>query len=387
MKPSISLLALMASSAVALTIPTTDVEVEVDTLAERKVLYVIELAPGETKQVTEEEKWELKKEGKHFIDITDYQAVENAHLNSRQMSAAAFPTTITQQTRVNPLLSQLNKANLQSNLQTFTNYQNRYYRSSYGQQSSQWLLQRVQAVISASGSTVATARAFTHSWGQSSVIATIPGTSTKTIIIGSHQDSINLNSPSTGRAPGADDDGSGTVTILEALRVLLTDSRVKAGQAPNTIEFHWYAAEEGGLLGSQAIFNNYKSAGRNVKAMLNQDMTGYIRGTLDAGARESVGIVTDYVDASLTEFIRKVITAYCTIPYVNTQCGYACSDHASASRAGYPSAFVIEAKMEYTSDLIHTTGDTLSTVSYDHMIQHARMTTGFVYELAFATSL
>ena len=81
----------------------------------------------------------------------------------------------------------------------------------------------------------------------------------------------------------ADDDGSGSMTILDALRVILTDSRIASGQAPNTLEFHWYSAEEGGLLGSQAIFQEYAKQGRDVKAMLQQDMTGYVQGTLNHG--------------------------------------------------------------------------------------------------------
>jgi Zn-dependent M28 family amino/carboxypeptidase len=109
-------------------------------------------------------------------------------------------------------------------------------------------------------------------------------------------------------APGADDDGSGTVTILEAFRVLLGSEAVRNGNATNTVEFHWYSAEEGGLLGSQAIFQAYEREGREVKAMLQQDMTGYVQGTLDEGKEESVGVVTDFVDEGLTEFIKKVIT-------------------------------------------------------------------------------
>jgi leucyl aminopeptidase len=89
------------------------------------------------------------------------------------------------------------------------------------------------------------------------------------------------------------------------MRVLLTDSRVASGQASNTIEFHWYAAEEGGLLGSQAVFTNYKNSGKVVKAMLQQDMTGYVK----PGTKEAVGVITDYVDAGLTSFIKKVVTA------------------------------------------------------------------------------
>lgn len=102
-----------------------------------------------------------------------------------------------------------------------------------------------------------------------------------------------------------DDDGSGSITILEAFRVLLTDSRIASGQAANTIEFHWYAGEEAGLLGSSAVFQQYSRQGRDVRAMLNQDMTGYIK----PGTKEVIGIITDNVDASLTAFLKKVIAA------------------------------------------------------------------------------
>jgi leucyl aminopeptidase len=62
------------------------------------------------------------------------------------------------------------------------------------------------------------------------------------------------------------------VAILEVFRTLLTDSKIATGQALNTIEFHWYAAEEVGLLGSQAIFQSYAKAERDISAMLQQDM-------------------------------------------------------------------------------------------------------------------
>jgi leucyl aminopeptidase len=140
------------------------------------------------------------------------------------------------------------------------------------------------------------------------VIATIPGKTNSTIVIGAHQDSVNLWAPSLLPAPGADDDGSGTVTILEAFRVLLQSEDIVKGNHPNTLEFHWYSAEEGGLLGSQAIFSAYEKQGRDVKAMLQQDMTGYVAKTLDAGKPECVGVIVDYVDPDLTRFIKTIIT-------------------------------------------------------------------------------
>lgn len=66
------------------------------------------------------------------------------------------------------------------------------------------------------------------------------------------------------RAPGADDDGSGTVTILEVFRAL-----VGVGfRPPRPVEFHWYSAEEGGLLGSQAVAQTYEKRKVDVLAMI-----------------------------------------------------------------------------------------------------------------------
>ncbi|RQM06767.1 hypothetical protein DH86_00002747 [Scytalidium sp. 3C] len=275
---------------------------------------------------------------------------------------------------------------MQQNLEKFTSFHTRFYKSESGKQSSIWLQDKVAEIIKAAGADKygVTVRPFEHSWGQSSVIATIPGKHNSTVVVGAHQDSINLFLPWVLPAPGADDDGSGTVTILEAFRTLLTSEDIVKGNGENTVEFHWYSAEEGGLLGSQAIFESYEKEGRDVRAMLQQDMTGFVQRTLDAGEPERVGVITDFVDPGLTDFIKKIVTEYCDIPYVETKCGYACSDHASASKAGYPSAFVIESDFKYSDDHIHGTEDLIKYLSFDHMLQHARLTLGLAYELAFA---
>ncbi|KAK3935441.1 hypothetical protein QBC46DRAFT_397551 [Diplogelasinospora grovesii] len=345
--------------------------------------YHIELSPGETRWVTEDEKWELRRDGRRFFDITDHPDL--ATLRASTVKKTVFPKKPTMQKEVKPLLTNLSKTEMEDHLTKLTSFHTRYYKSDYGRQSSEWLLSQVQDTIKAAGAEdYVRAVHFPHSWGQNSIIATIPGKTNSTIVIGAHQDSINLWLPSVLAAPGADDDGSGTVTILEAFRVILQSADIVKGQHENTIEFHWYSAEEGGLLGSQAIFASYAKAGRDVKAMLQQDMTGYVTRTLDAGKVESVGVIVDYVDPNLTEFIKKVIVEYCAIPFVETKCGYACSDHASASKAGYPSAFVIESAFEYSDNKIHTTEDLIKYLSFDHMLQHARMTLAFAYELANA---
>ena len=206
------------------------------------------------------------------------------------------------------LFPAFNKTNLEADLTVFSGFKNRYFNSTYGRDAATWLQKRVQDIISNSGADEAGAEmiSFKHAWMQSSTIAKIPGTTDKTIVIGAHMDSINAKDydPANAVAPGADDNGSGTVTLLEALRVLLTDPTIAKGEQANTIEFHWYSAEEEGLLGSQIIFQNYKADNVDVRAMLNQDMTGYVF----KNRTEKLGIITDFTDASLNDFMRKVIT-------------------------------------------------------------------------------
>jgi bacterial leucyl aminopeptidase len=295
------------------------------------------------------------------------------------VSIQAFPTSLTQVSAVNTLISRWTIGNVRTDLQTFSSFYNRYYRSTTGVQSAQWLFDRVSAIISASGATGASVRKVTHSFSQFSVVATIPGTSAKTVVVGAHQDSINSRSP-TGQAAGADDDGSGSMAILEALRVILTDTRIRGGQAPNTLEFHWYAGEEAGLLGSQAIFNQYASSGKNVAAMLQQDMVGY-------SPRNQFGLITDNTNAQLNSFLVKAIGQYASIGYVNTQCGYGCSDHASATRAGYPASFLFEGSFANSNPNIHTTTDTIDKINFNHVTEHGKVILGFLTELAFAPSI
>ncbi|KAK5197235.1 Leucine aminopeptidase 1 [Exophiala xenobiotica] len=349
--------------------------------------YLIELSPGETRWVTEDDKWELKRNGVQFMDITD-----NGHTypyvisQESETSRITYPSKAQYNKTVKSLVKGLDKDNMRKHLEGLTSFHTRYYKSQYGIDAATWLYEQINETISDSGAFDygATLNKFDHPWGQFSIIARLPGKTNHTVVIGAHLDSINLFLPSILAAPGADDDGSGTVTILEALTALLQSQDIIKGKAENTIEFHWYSAEEGGLLGSQAIFKSYHESEKSVKAMIQQDMTGYVAQTLAHGKPESVGVITDYVNADLTEFIKEIITTYCDIPYTLTKCGYACSDHASASKYGYPSAFVIESDFEYSDKKIHTTDDQIKYLSFDHMLQHAKMTLGFAYEAAFA---
>lgn len=247
------------------------------------------------------------KNGQRFFDVTETQDLGATRLHTSKKSV--FPKECKHQDTIKPVLKDLSKDNMQRRLEKFTSFHTRYYKSDYGRQSSEWLLSEIESIIEEAGADKhgVHAEPFEHSWQQSSIIARIPGKTNSTVVIGAHQDSINLFLPSILAAPGADDDGSGSMTILEVFRVLLSFKEIVKGEAENTIEFHWYSAEEGGLLGSQAIFQQYEKDERDVKAMLQQDMTGFVQRTIDAGKTESVGVITDYVDSGLTDFIKKVI--------------------------------------------------------------------------------
>ncbi|EIE81479.1 hypothetical protein G6F46_003175 [Rhizopus delemar] len=338
--------------------------------SERRLIQLSEDAPA--KWMTESEKLDLIRARTKFMDITD-------HSTSRVVSLANWtpyiPTKAEYQNEVKPFINQLNTKNMETILTTFSNFRNRYYKSTYGAQSCRWLIQQIKDV--ASGNSNVSVNQFDHSWGQFSIIARIEGSDAslknELVIIGAHQDSINMYSPISGRAPGADDDGSGTVTILEAFRSL-----VQNGFKPErSVEFHWYSGEEGGLLGSQAVSSKYQQQGKKVVGMLQNDMTGYI-----GNNKEVIGIVTDHVDDKLTNFLKTLVDTYASIPYVSTKCGYACSDHASWLKYGFPSAFAIESTFEDSNQNIHSENDVIDGLSFNHMKEFSKLALGFAVELS-----
>jgi leucyl aminopeptidase len=267
---------------------------------------------------------------------------------------------------------------MRKNLEKFTSFRNRYFRSKYGAQSSEWLFEQVSGIVKGAGfDSAVLVKQFEHKWTQKSIIARFEGSdpekANEVVIVGAHQDSVNMWMPNFGRAPGADDDGSGTVTILEAFRVLV-EGNFSPGRS---VEFHWYSAEEGGLLGSQAIALEYEKQGRDVIAMLQNDMTGYV-----GKNAESFGIVVDFVDPGLTKFLKTLITTYADIPSLDTKCGYACSDHASWTKAGYPSAFAIEGSFDDSNPYIHSVNDVIEHLSFEHMLEFSKLSVSMAVELS-----
>ncbi|KAF8946315.1 Leucine aminopeptidase 1, partial [Haplosporangium gracile] len=289
-----------------------------------------------------------------------------------------LPKKAVQQSKFTRYVNSLSTANMEVALKEFTSFHNRYYRSKTGQQSAHWLYKQLSDLIEEPNTdSDVSIRKFQHKWDQFSIIVRFEGTdetlSNQPAIVGAHQDSVNGWNPLWGRSPGADDDGSGTVTILEVFRSL-----VSTGFRPTRpVEFHWYSAEEAGLLGSQDVAENYEKKGVEVIAMIQNDMTGYV-GTRFA---ESFGIITDYVDPELTELIKVYAREYGDISIRETKCGYGCSDHASWDKYGYRSAIATEGDFSDISPWIHGSDDDITHVDFDHMKQFAKLSLGFAIEL------
>ncbi|CCH46258.1 putative secreted protein [Wickerhamomyces ciferrii] len=332
-------------------------------------------------KVTEDHKMKLRRSGVKFMDITNHQSWFAATSKEKvPVPVYNYPTNVSYPKEVSNLITDIKLENLHDNLANFSSFYSRYYKSENGFKSATWLFTKLQEITSLTENNI-TVEKFKHEWQQFSIIVRIPGSKTpeNRVVVGAHQDSTNLLFPTLMKAPGADDDGSGVTTNLEALRIL-----VESGFQPeNTVEFHFFSAEEGGLLGSLDIFTDYKSKGHKVVSVLQQDMTGYIQKTLDNDVKEHVGVITDYVSAPFTDFIKLVIDSYLSIPYIETKCGYACSDHASALQNGYPSSFVIESDFQYTNPYIHSTSDTLDRLSFHHIAEFTKLVLGYTYELGF----
>ncbi|GAA5823326.1 hypothetical protein JCM5353_008234 [Sporobolomyces roseus] len=359
-------------------LPTDDLaqlERHILSLSERrKVQLSADSAPIE---ISEGEKALLTFAGKKFIDVTN----DNESTSVAVQSKNSFPKKLSYSRKsLSPIFDKISLKEMKTFLTSFSGFRTRYYRSSDGKQSENFLLGQISQIANLNKDLKIKIKEFPHPWGQNSILVrfepTSKNASDEVVIVGAHQDSTNLL-PFLG-APGADDDGSGTTSVLEAFRVL-----VSSGFQPvhHPVEFHWNSAEEGGLLGSKAIAQDYQAKGIKVKCYQQIDMSAWVK----QGTEPTIGLIRDFVDPEFTDYLAKVIDEYSTIGWTSTKCGYACSDHASWSAVGAPSAFTIESTFEDSNHNIHSGKDTIEyskEFSFEHMAEFTRVAVGLVVELA-----
>ncbi|MBF3552775.1 M20/M25/M40 family metallo-hydrolase [Burkholderia pseudomallei] len=291
---------------------------------------------------------------------------------AKQAAAIDYPITYSQQVR--NWISQLQASNIVSTIVSLSGFTNRYYTTTHGVAASDWIAQQWKQL--AGSRTDVTVEQFTHAgWPQKSVILTIKGSdpAAGVVVIGGHLDSTVGRMSENTRAPGADDDASGIASLTEALRVLLANRY----QPKRTLKFIGYAAEEAGLLGSQAIAKQFRAQNVNVVGAFQLDMTNY------KGDPKDIYLISDYTNATQNTYLANLAKAYLPELAVGTsQCGYACSDHASWNAQGYPASFPFEADQNDNS-YIHSAYDTLerSDSQGNHALKFSKLALAYAAEL------
>lgn len=310
-----------------------------------------------------------------FMDVTDdpqfFMTAIPSDASELRGRSTLYPT------QINAMLPSLDAGKIHQNVEKLSSYHDRYYKNQTGVDAAQWIADTFKSM--AEGRSDVTIEMVTHRFAQPSVIVRIAGTgdtANESIVLGGHEDSVNWQAIIPNgrlRAPGADDNASGVATLLEVFRVLMENDY----HPQRTVEFMTYAGEELGLLGSQDIARSYRAANRQVKAVMQFDMNMY------PSVTKKLTFITDNVNKDLTAFTERLMDAYVTeVPWQESSCGYACSDHASWDKVGYPAVFPFEAAEHEMNPQIHTTRDTLdNALDAGFALHFAKLALAYAVEL------
>lgn len=289
---------------------------------------------------------------------------------------------ITENDYVNTCIGQVIEGNIAQTIQNLESYGTRFNTKPTGVQASLDIKENWQNMVNAASRSDITVEIFDHDFTQQkSVILTIPGSQNpdEIVIIGGHLDSGDFTLQDD--APGADDNASGIATLTETLRILLTNNF----HPLKTVQIMAYAAEEVGLLGSADIANSYLAENKNVLGVLQFDMTNYNESDYD------ISLISDpdYTSSELNLFLIDLMEHYNAsgehqISYGSSNCGYACSDHASWTENGYLASFPFESEFDEHNPFIHSPGDTFENMgnSASHSTKFVKLALEFVIESA-----
>lgn len=280
--------------------------------------------------------------------------------------------SIRHQKEVSALLNDISPDNMWQTVIHLTSFYNRSARQDSGLAAVQWLKTRFEMMATTYGRRDTETFFVPTAWYKQPSLVTVIGKDIKepAVVIGAHIDTLD------DYMPGADDDASGSASILEATRVLLSSKLA----LKRPIYIIWYAAEERGLVGSQQVVTHFLDQGIPVKAVLQLDMTGYRTHPMDP----DMWVFLDYTDLDLSHFLVALISTYIQVPVHFSYCGYGCSDHASWDAVGIPAAFPCETSFEAHNPLIHTAGDSMDLLNLEHISNFSKLALAFAVEMALS---
>lgn len=169
---------------------------------------------------------------------------------------------------------------------------------------------------------------------------------------------------------GATDNGTGTITMLEAMRIL---KKVYPNPKRTILVGHW-GSEEQGLNGSRAFVADHPEIVKNIQAVFNQDNgTGRVVNLSGQGFLNSYEYLSRWMNG-LPDDIRSQIKS----DFPGSPAGGG-SDYASFVAAGVPAFSLSSLSWAYGTYTWHTNRDTYDKIVFDDVRNNAILTAILVY--------
>jgi carboxypeptidase Q len=210
---------------------------------------------------------------------------------------------------------------------------------------------------------------------QYNVVADIPGTEKpeEMVIVCGHLDS--WNSPGS---QGANDNGTGSVTAIEAARILAM-SKVKPKR---TIRFILWSGEEQGLLGSRAYVEKHKADQDKISAVLNDD-----GGSNYHGGYQGIASMKEMMEKAFAPTVKAFQNLPMEFSVQPTMPSGGSSDHAPFNWAGVPGFFTLEKGKQDYGFVWHTQNDRYEYAVPEYLIQSSTNHAVVAFNLAQAETL
>lgn len=198
----------------------------------------------------------------------------------------------------------------------------------------------------------------------SNVMATLAGKvdSKKMVLVTAHYDDRGPTlSSTTERAPGANDNGSGTGALLQIAK-LIHANKVTFGYNVVLIAF---SGEEQGLYGSAYAAQQYKAQGADIVAVLNADMIAYRA----ANEPPQLAFTSRSSTPALNTLLTNISKTYVSQLTLGTTTG-CCTDHSSFYNQGYAATSYFERNGAIADPQYHKSGDLVNRAGYDIELQY-----------------
>ena len=171
-------------------------------------------------------------------------------------------------------------------------------------------------------------------------------------------------------ATGATDNGTGTLVMMEAMRIL---KKMYPNPKRTILVGHW-SSEEQGLNGSRAFVEDHPEIVNNMQALFNQDNgTGRVVRLSGGGFLHSYEYLTRWLHAVPKDITKHIETTFPGIP------GGGGSDYASFLAAGAPAFSLSSLSWDYWNYTWHTNRDTYDKIVFDDVRNNAILTAILTY--------